>query len=220
MLSGKIRCGLCSGSFVARTKKNGAGAVYRVWRCGRAVREGVRPAGAEEGLAGCGVGRQIREDTAMELLRRCVQAVPMDWTEFAHHLAGVVGEILWEEENGTEGKRRRLERDMEETRRKKEQVLEAYLDGKLSEADALFLNGNCDRKLEQLEREQSAAGQTEGGAGVPTKEDICTAVLKIVRGEAENERFFGRLLDHMTVWPDGRVEVLLCRLSAKWIFSG
>lgn len=156
----------------------------------------------------------------MELLRRCVRAVPMDWTEFAHHLAGVVGEILREEEDGTEGKRRRLERDMEETRRKKERVLEAYLDGKLSEADALFLNGSCDRKLEQLEREQSAAGQTEWGAGIPTEEEICAAVLEIVRGESENERFFGRLLDHMTVWPDGRVEVLLCRLSARWIFDG
>lgn len=220
LLSGKIRCGPCSGSFVARTKKNGTGAAYRVWRCGRAVREGVPPVSAGEGLAGCGVGRQIREDTAMELLRRCVQAVPMDWTEFARHLAGVVGEILWEEEDGTEGKRRRLERDMEETRRKKEWVLEAYLGGKLSEADALFLNGSCDRKLEQLEWEQSAAGQPEGGAGVPTEEEICAAVLEIVRGEAENERFFGRLLDHMTVWPDGRVEVLLCRLSARWIFSG
>ena len=220
LLSGKIRCGLCSGSFVSRTKKTGTGTVYRVWRCGRAVREGVDPDGPGERPAGCNVGRQLREDRAMEFLRRAVQTVPMDWNEFAHRLTGVVREVLLEERDGADGEKRRLERELEETRRKKERVLGAYLDGKLSEADTLFLNGDCDRKLEQLERDWSAARQTEKGADPAAEDAICAAVLEIIRGEAGSDHFFGQLLDHMTVWPDGRVEVLLRRLSARWIFGG
>ena len=156
----------------------------------------------------------------MEFLRQAVQTVPMDWNEFAHRLAGVVREVLLEERDGADGEKRRLERELEETRRRKERVLGAYLDGKLSKADTLFLNGDCDRKLEQLERDWSAARQTEEEADPAAEDAICAAVLEIVRGEAGSDRFFGQLLDHMTVWPDGRVEVLLRRLSARWIFGG
>jgi len=50
------------------------------------------------------------------------------------------------------------------------------------------------------------------------KPDIRAAITGIVSGQTADDSFYGRLLHHMTVYRDGRVEVALNLLPAKWVY--
>ena len=48
--------------------------------------------------------------------------------------------------------------------------------------------------------------------------DIRTAITGVVSGQTADDIFYGQLLHQMTVYQDGRVEVALNFLPAKWIY--
>ena len=50
------------------------------------------------------------------------------------------------------------------------------------------------------------------------KPDIRTAITGIVSGRTADDDFYGHLLQQMTVYRDGRVEVALNLLPAKWVY--
>lgn len=64
--------------FSVPKKKTTNGNLYRVWRCGKATLEGKLHTDAKGDTMGCDVGRQVREDVALDILRRSVQTVQVD----------------------------------------------------------------------------------------------------------------------------------------------
>ena len=64
-----------------------------------------------------------------------------------------------------------------------------------------------------IQKRQMLDTQSKGA-----RRDIRAAVRGIVTGETADGNFYGRLLHHMTVHSDGRVEVALKLLPARWTF--
>lgn len=209
-LSGKLRCGTCGSSFLARKKRDKTGAVYRVWRCGKAVQEGARLYKDAAGTArGCPVGRQLREDRALELLRQALQSIQIDREKVAARLTEIVTDICQD----TQGTRRRhLEQQREKMRQKKQRGLEYMLEQIISQEEFRLLNQNWDTRLKELE-EQLAAG--------PSGQEVScmhAAIQELVCGRGGSTEFWCRLLEEMTVYDDGRVEVALRALPFRWTF--
>ena len=50
------------------------------------------------------------------------------------------------------------------------------------------------------------------------KPDIRAAITGIVSGRTADDDFYGHLLQQITVYRDGRVEVALNLLPAKWVY--
>ena len=50
------------------------------------------------------------------------------------------------------------------------------------------------------------------------KKNVREAIKSIVKGERDSDDFYGRLLHHMTLHSDGKVEVSLNLLPARWYF--
>ena len=108
-LSGKIRCGECGKSFSHRTKKRQDGSSYYRWCCFTATNEGLRRTDGAGNVIGCSVGRQIRDDIAMDLLRRSVNAVTLDKKAITSNLACIVESVLASgEDSGEQELRRQL----------------------------------------------------------------------------------------------------------------
>ena len=107
-LSGKIRCGECGKSFVRRTKTRKAGDSYRRWCCFTATNEGLRHTDGAGNVIGRSGGRQIRDDIAMDLLRRSVNAVTLDKKAITSNLACIVESVLASGEDSGEQELRRL----------------------------------------------------------------------------------------------------------------
>ena len=90
--------------------------------------------------------------------------------------------------------------------------MEALLDQTISKVDFQAVNQRCDNTIARLEEQLSALGRRQ-------TTDIRTAIRGIVTGETADDDFYGRLLDHMTVHSNGRVEVALRFLPARWVYG-
>ena len=219
-LSGKLKCAECGSSFLSRTKKTRSGVPYKIWRCGKATTEGKLHTDAQGNPMGCDVGRQIREDVAMDILKRSVEAVALDREGVIRNLTRIVEGVLKDSRDDGSAEERRLNRELEEEKEKKQRALEEFFDRTISKADFQFINERCDRKIAQIqeritaiEKRRTLVTQTTG-----VKKDVREVIRSIVKGERDSDDFYGRLLHHMTLHGDGTVEVSLNLLPARWYF--
>ena len=109
---------------------------------------------------------------------------------------------------------------MELEKEKKQRAMEAYFDATITKNDLQFMNERCDARIEliqnqltAIEKRQALDTQSKGA-----RKDIRAAIRGIVSGETADDDFYGHLLHHMTVYGDGRVEVALNLLPARWYF--
>ena len=219
-LSGKIKCAACGSSFLSRRKKTASGSPYQVWRCGKAVLEGTGRIDSQGNPVGCDVGHQLREDVAMDLLKRSVQAVSIDSEAVIRNLTNIVEEVLRDSRDEDSTEIHKLERALEGAREKKQRALEEFFDKTISKSDFQFINQRCDSTITQLQGQLAAIQKRQmlDTQSKGARRDIRAAVWGIVTGETADGNFYGRLLHHMTVHSGGRVEVALKLLPARWSF--
>ena len=211
-LSGKIRCGSCGSIFLSRTKRRKSGECYRVWRCGKAVSEGAARLDDQGALTGCGIGRQLREDAAMALLRQAVDELPLDREKVIRRLTALLFQVLHRGQKSEGGTRLALQRELEREGERRRRAVDAFLDGTLTREDFLRARQTCDNRIAMLERELSAPLPAAN-----TDEVFAAALQDIIWGGAD-DAFYAQLLDHMTLWPDGRVEVKLIHRPVGRLF--
>jgi len=218
--SGKLKCAQCGNSFMSRTKKNGHGEVYKIWRCGKATTEGKLRTDAQGNPMGCDVGRQIREDVAMDILKRSVAAVELDREEVIRNLTSIVEGVLRGSIDDGIADLRRLNRELEGEKEKKQRALEEFFDRTISKSDFRFMNERCDSKIAQIQEQISVIEKRRKlvirTTGV--KKDVREAIKGIVKGERASDDFYGHLLHRMTIYSDGKVEVSLNLLPTRWYF--
>ena len=99
-------------------------------------------------------------------------------------------------------------------------ILDRFLDQTLSKSDFQRAKARCEaeisrtqEKLEAIRQRQKLDTDTK-----MLKPDIRAAITGIVSGQTADDSFYGRLLHHITVYRDGRVEVALNLLPAKWVY--
>ena len=219
-LSGKIRCGECGKSFVRRTKTRKDGYSYRRWCCFTATNEGLRRTDGAGNVIGCSVGRQIRDDIAMDLLRRSVSAVTLDKKSIISSLTRVVESVLASGEDSGEQELRRLELEFEKLQARSDAILDRFLDESISKEDYQRAKARCENEMNRVQEKIAAIKQrqTLNTDTQTLKPDIRTAITGIVSGRTADDDFYGHLLQQMTVYRDGRVEVALNLLPAKWVY--
>lgn len=219
-LSGKIKCGDCGSSFLARKKKSRTGQIYRVWRCSKATAEGTLHIDVRGHVLGCGIGRQIREEAAMDIVRQAVQSVQMDTESIIANLTCIVSSVLQDSQNDSNKEQQRLNCELEREEAKKQKALESFLEQDITKADVQFINQRCDVRIleiqEQLKKIQW--DQRINDTAKNPEEEIRQAIRSMVQGECEEDDFYVRLLDHITVFQDGRAEVILRFLPVQWIY--
>ena len=220
-LSGKIKCAACGKSFLCRTKKTKTGELYKIWRCGKATVEGKLRTDAQGVPLGCSMGRQIRETVALDLLNRSLQAVQVDPELLVQNLSRIVKEVMADSKKDNKAQKLRLQEELEGEMAKKQRALEEFLDRSISKADFRFMNSRCDSRIANIHAQISAM-ETQQALHLQWErenEDIRAAIWAIVRGERGENGTFSQLLHHMTIFPDGRVEVALSSIPACWFYT-
>ena len=219
-LSGKILCGECGKSFSHRTKKRQDGSSYYRWCCFTATNEGLRRTDGAGNTIGCSVGRQIRDDIAMDLLRRSVSAVTLDKRAIISNLTRIVESVLASGEDSGEQELRRLELEFEKLQARSDAILDRFLDESISKEDYQRVKARCENEMNRVQEKIAAIKQrqTLNTDTQTLKPDIRAAITGIVSGRTADDDFYGHLLQQMTVYRDGRVEVALNLLPAKWVY--
>ena len=93
LFSGKLKCGICGASYVARYKTRKDGSTYKAWRCQEAAKHG-RPhmdAGGER--VGC-TGPSVRNEELLHILSLVVQDLCFDREKLLHELLAIIEPVL------------------------------------------------------------------------------------------------------------------------------
>lgn len=220
VFSGKIQCGECGASFVSRTKKRADGTPSRRWGCYTAATEGRRRQDAQGNAIGCAVGRQLRDERAMEMLQTVLRSLPMDTEQMIHRVTALVIEAASVGEQAAADSTDRLESEREKLTAKKEAALDAFVSHSLTAEEMRLLNDRYDRELKVVQERLDAVRGRQSAAwdAVGQAERVRQQVTDIITCAEQSELFCKNLLDKMVVYGDGRVEISLNGLSRKWIF--
>lgn len=213
VFSGKIKCGECGRSFVGRFKYRNDGTKIRRWSCGTAT---------DEGAAACGVGRLVRDDDAMNMLKIAIRSLQIDREAIANNVTTLALNAIQAGEQGTGDDPERLQFEIDRIWKKKEAVLDSYFSQEITKEDMVSMKSKYDEQIRGLqERQHQANLRNQEKKDMQTlKAAIELEVKSILNGETESEVFSKILLDRLTVFKDRHIELTLNGLPQIFQFVG
>ncbi len=220
VFSGKIKCGECGASFVSRQRKRKDGSTYKRWGCFTAANAGRTHLDAQGNRVGCDIGKMIRDDIAMDMLKQSLRTIEMDRKWIINNVVSIANEAISATEAKNFDSAEKLEYEMEQLMEKKQNVLDAFFSKNITKEEMRMMNERYDRQLGGLQERLDTVKARERVQyeTASLKEDVRKQVTDMVSGLTESEIFYKNVLDQMVVYLDGRVEVKLNLLPQKWIF--
>lgn len=211
VFSGKIQCGQCGSRFVGRFKYLKDGTGIRRWSCGKAAREGT---------AGCDIGKLVRDDDALEMLKTAIRGLPVDFEAVIRNVTELALEAILTGQAETRNDPDRLRQGLDHVQQKKEAVMEAYFSREISKVDMISFTEKYEHQLSdlrtRLEEAQNRRDRKQDPAGL--RAQIQSEVAAILRGETESEVFCKSLLHSLTVFKDRHMELRLNHLPQVFHF--
>lgn len=218
-LSGKIQCGICHSRFVSRTKKRRDGTKYKAWRCYEATQHGLSKVDAAGKRIGCSVSQQIGDDDFMLMIQMVVKHLALDKEKLINELLETVSLVL------TAGSKDELdittlERRRDSVTKKREKLLDLYLDEGISKEEYLRMSERYVKELKDIQerckeaQKQKAISSEQG----EILKEIAATIRGLVLGEKQDDTFYRNIVENILVFSRDRIEVRLNLLPYKWIF--
>ena len=220
VFSGKMKCGECGASFVARKRKRKDGRFYKYWCCYTAINEGKRHLDSQGNQVGCDIGKVIRDDLALDILKQVIATLKMDRKWVIRNVTDIAVEAIQEGETDSTDSAERLEYEIGQIMKKKEAVLDAFFSRNITKDEMGMMNERYDKELAELNSRMDVvkARQRIVYEIFILRDDVRKQVASIISGDQGSEVFLKNVLDHMVVFQDKRIEVRLNLLPHKWIF--
>lgn len=220
IFSGRIKCGVCGASFVSRKRKRKDGGFCRRWSCYTVTREGKAHIDPQGNQVGCDIGCTLRDDLAMNLLKKSLQALNLDREEMIHSVTAIALKAIQAGEEGNIESQKSLELELEQLAKKREAALDAFFSQSITKAEMRQMIERYDRESAQLRSRLTAARtRVEATFNKANLElDIRAKASALLLGERASETFYKTILDQMVVYPDRRVKVRLNLLPRTWTF--
>ena len=208
IFSGKIRCGECGAAFVGRQKVLRDGTKLRRWSCATAT---------AEGRATCDVGRLLRDDDAMNMLKTALKSLNLDRNAVIHNVTNLALDAIRAGETGPAEAPVKLRREIERIEKKKAAALDACFSGDITREEMLAAKACYDDQINDLRSRLNAAEKT----AVP--EALAPAIRQslesVLSGQTESEGFCKTVLDSITVFKDRHLELKLKYLPQIFRFQ-
>ena len=213
VFSGKIKCGECGRSFVGRFKYLKDGTKIRRWSCSTATNEGT---------AACDVGKLVRDNDAMQMLKTAIRSLPMDAKAIVKNVTALALEAIQDGEAGTSDDPQGLQFQIDRVQQKKEAVMDSYFSKEITKEDMQSMNWKYDRQIDELRQrlKEAELRQRENRDSKTLRATIQSEVAGILNGEIESEVFYKTMLDSLTVFKDRHMELRLNLLPQVFQFAG
>lgn len=220
LFSGKIKCGECGAGFISRTRKLKHGSLRR-WRCSTASTEGVKHMDFWGNTVGCDIGKMLRDDTATEMVKCSLNSLRLDRECIIHNITNLTVETLFAGENGILDTPERLRNTIRRTEEKKEKVLDAFFSGDVTAQELECFRLRYDDQLIELRKRLEAAENRNASASDEEKlrEKIRQELTLILSGQIESQVLYQHLLECITVYQDGHLELKLNELPQIFRFG-
>lgn len=219
LFSGKIKCGRCGASFVSRNRTRRDGSFYKCWGCSTVALEGRVKTDAQGNVVGCDIGKQIRDELAMDMLWQSLQTIQMDKKWIVNTVMDIAMDAIANYEKGDIDSQEKLQYEIEQIQDKKKIVLDAFFTKTITKEDMRMMNERYEQQIRELQERLGAVKAKEKihYETASLKEDVQKHIANMISDTTECELFYKNILDQIIVYPDQRVEVRLNLLPQKWM---
>ncbi len=217
LLSGKIKCGKCGASYVARCDRRKTNKEYKLWRCYQAARYG-KPRPDKEGKQhGCS-GESIRNEDAVHLLHLVCQSLHMEKSTVIHHLTQTVQSVISADAAGDDLQALAEEAAAYEMKRAK--LIDLYAGGEIRRDEFTALSAQYDRAIARVRSRTERIGHKQNMTENSRERmaEIRKTIDEIVRGIRYEDPFYADILDKIVVNDREHMDVFLKRLPHKWSY--
>ena len=216
--SGKIKCGRCGASYVARYKTRKDGSRYKAWRCYEAANHGRPHIDKAGNQVGCS-GESIRNEDAIYLLYLVCRELKINRQKVVDNLTKTIDLCLRIDLTGTSTSA--LSEKIEEAKKKRTGLIDLYTSGDIDKTEFTALRAKYNEDIEKL---KSMAEGIEQQQTMILKQqelmtDIKNATLELINGIQYEDEYYTQILDKMVINDKNHIDVYLKMLPHKWSFT-
>ena len=216
--SGKIKCGICGSSFVARYKPRKDGSIYKAWRCYNAVRNGRLRKDRDGNEIGCS-GFSLREEDLVHIMSLVCRSLKYDREKIIKNLLSVIRSVIAMDMGGNDAEN--LREQIKEIENKREKLLDLYMSGDISKDEFLRARRKYDDEITELQERIDGTDRRKalGNRRDVVSDDAEKAIGEIIGGVECDGEFYRHILDRIVVHDRDHFDVYLKSLPYKWSFS-
>ena len=216
--SGKIKCGRCGASYVARYKNRKDGSRYKAWRCYEAANHGsphIDKAGNKKGCC----GMSIRNEEAIHIMSLVCKQLTIDRQKISDNLIKMINKVISMDVTGADTNV--LGEKMEAAKKKRTDLIDLYTSGDIDRDEFSALRVKYDAEMdslksmmESIENQQIVIARQQ-----ELMDDIKKAIDELISGIEYEDEFYTQLLDKMVVNDRENIDVYLNLLPLKWSYT-
>ncbi len=216
--SGKIKCGRCGASYVARYKTRKDGSQYKAWRCFEGAKHGSPHIDKAGNQVGCS-GTSIRNEEAIHIMYLVCKQLTIDRQKIADNLIKTIQKVISLDMTGADTNT--LEEKKEAAQKKRTDLIDLYTSGDIDRDEFTALRAKYDAEInglksmmESVEKQQVVIAKQK-----ELMEDIKNAVDELIGGIEYEDEFYTQLLDKMVINDRENIDVYLNLLPLKWSYT-
>ena len=216
--SGKIKCGRCGASYVARYKTRKDGSKYKAWRCFEGAKHGSPHVDKAGNQVGCS-GTSIRNEEAIHIMYLVCKQLELDRQKISDNLIKTINKVISIDITGSDTNA--LAEKIEAAKKKRTDLIDLYTSGDIDRDEFSSLRAKYDAEIdslksmvESIEKQQEAIAKQQ-----ELMADIQTAVNELISGIEYEDEFYTQLLDKMVINDRENIDVYLNMLPLKWSYT-
>ncbi len=212
--SGKIKCGCCGSSYVARYKTRKNGSRYKAWRCLEAARHGSPHVDKAGNHVGCS-GLSIRNEDATHIMYLVTSSLKYNKEKITDNLLAIIKSIIAMDTAGTDSEK--LKSQIKAIEQKRTNLIDLYTSGDITGDEFSAARAKCeneiakrqsvidsiDKQRERIEKQQELVAE------------ITEAMNELINGVEYEDDFYKEILDKMVVNDKDHIDVYLNLLPLK-----
>ncbi len=231
--SGKIKCGCCGFSYVARYKTRKNGSRYKAWRCNEAVKHGSPHMDLEGNLIGC-TGRSIQNEEAVHIMCLVTKSLNYNKKKITDNLLAVIKPILALDAAGADHEKLKLQ--IKRIEEKRTNLIELFISGDITRDEFAAARVKCENEIAKFQSFiesipkysdicfRGAFDQTDQQENMTEKQqkligEIAETISELVNGVEYEDDFYKEILDKMVINDKDPIDVYLNLMPHKWSYA-
>lgn len=216
--SGKIKCGKCGASYVARYKTRKDGSKYKAWRCYQAANHGSPHIDKAGNQVGC-FGTSIRNEEAIHIMCLVCRQLKINRQKIVQNLIHTINKVVLMDRSGADITV--LAEKMEMAKQKRTRLIDLYTSGDIDRNEFNVLRAKYDVEINNLEARMERIGTQQGIEDKQNEwmENVKYVMEELIGGVEYEDEFYKQILDRIVVMDKEHIEVYLKFLSFKWSYT-
>jgi flagellin-specific chaperone FliS len=216
--SGKIKCGGCHSSYVARYKKRKDGSQYKSWRCFERTRNGAPHIDKAGNHIGCN-GESIRNGDAMYIMQLVMNSLNCEKDSILSNLLSAIENVISNVTLGLDIEN--WQSKISKTEEKQKRLLDLYMSDDITKGEFIEARDKCYAEIKGFQDLIDSVDKQHRpvNEGQTLMRDIRSALAGMMEGASQDDEFYRNILNKMVIHSCGYVDIHLNFLSHKWRYA-